>query len=297
MGIDSPPHAAVSAYAARPVTKAPNWHGLVTLDLLFNNLSTGLFLVAAVGELVAPASFRPLAAVAYPIALLFLIADLVCLVLDLGDPSRFHHMLRVWKPSSPMSLGTWCLTAYAGPLTALSLLSLLPGGDALEGARLAMLVVGLVPALAAGVYKGVLFSTTAQRGWRDARWLGGYLINSALVLGAAEALLVAAVMGQPKAAIALRLALWLLLLLNLLGLALLVVDLRDPLGHARRPRGLAGVGVLAVVGGVLVPLPLLALDAPLPWAVAVLLILLGAVVVRHELVGLPHRLGQASHGG
>ena len=39
------------------MTKAPNWHGLVALDMLFNNLTTGLFLVAALGELVAPENF------------------------------------------------------------------------------------------------------------------------------------------------------------------------------------------------------------------------------------------------
>ena len=37
------------------------------------------------------------------------------LIHDLGDPKRFHHMLRVWKPSSPMNVGTWTLTAYSGP--------------------------------------------------------------------------------------------------------------------------------------------------------------------------------------
>jgi len=36
------------------------------------------------------------------------------LIADLGRPERFHHMLRVAKPSSPMSVGTWILTAY-GP--------------------------------------------------------------------------------------------------------------------------------------------------------------------------------------
>ena len=126
LNIDPTAQATATGYADRPVTKPPNWHGLVALDLLLNNLSTGLFLVAALGELVAPESFRPLAALAYPIALLFLIGDLVCLVLDLGDPFRFHHMLRVWKPSSPMSLGTWCLTAYAVPLTALTVMGLVP---------------------------------------------------------------------------------------------------------------------------------------------------------------------------
>src|SRR5438034_11059976 len=95
-----------AGYAARPVTKAPAWHGLVAWDMLFNGLTTGLFLVAALGELAAPEVFTPVAKAAYPLALALLLVDLVCLVLDLGDPLRFHHMLRVFKPSSPMSLGT-----------------------------------------------------------------------------------------------------------------------------------------------------------------------------------------------
>ena len=111
MNMDQTQQATVVGYESRPVTKPPNWHGLVTLDMVLNNLSTGLFLVAAVGELLDPVAFRPLAPLVYPLALLFLLGDLVCLVLDLGDPKRFHHMLRVWKPSSPMSLGTWVLSA------------------------------------------------------------------------------------------------------------------------------------------------------------------------------------------
>ncbi|HET8624101.1 MAG TPA: NrfD/PsrC family molybdoenzyme membrane anchor subunit [Gemmatimonadales bacterium] len=297
MGPDAASRATVPGYAGRPVTKAPNWHGLVTLDILFNNLSTGLFLVIAAGELVQPASFRPLAPVAYPIALLFLIADLVCLVLDLGDPSRFHHMLRVWKPSSPMSLGTWLLTAYAVPVTLVSGIGLLPTSGGLEVARRLLLVVGLVLAVGAAVYKGVLFSTTAQRGWGDARWLGGYLINSALVLGAAEGLLLGMVMGQPRVVNVLRLALQLLLVLNLIALGLLLADIHNPLTQARGPRALAVAGMLAVLGGILVPLGLLALEAPLPLALAVLLILLGAVIVRNEIVRLPHFLRAASQGG
>jgi hypothetical protein len=236
--------------------------------------------------------------VAYPIALLLLIADLVCLVLDLGDPSRFHHMLRVWKPSSPMSLGTWCLTAFALPLTALTAMSLLPdGGVRVEWLRRVTIIVGLLPALGAAVYKGVLFSTTAQPGWSSARWLGGYLVNSAFVLGAAELLFLAIVMGQPRAVAVLRPALMLLLLLNLVALGLLLADLRAALSRAHSPRVLAIIGALVVLAGVLVPVWLLALGAPLHMAGAVLFILLGAVVVRSEIVRLPHLLGAASRSG
>src|SRR5262249_8274497 len=146
----------VSGYSAGPVTKAPNWHGLVAMDVLANNLATGLLLLAAVGELAAPADFATLARVTYPVALVFLLVDLFLLVADLGDSLRFHHMLRVFKPSSPMSLGTWCLTAYALPLTVLAALSLL--GIALPWLHWAAVVAALPPALGAAVYKGVLFS-------------------------------------------------------------------------------------------------------------------------------------------
>jgi Ni/Fe-hydrogenase subunit HybB-like protein len=297
MGPDAASSVTVPGYAGRSATKAPNWHGLVTLDLLFNNLSTGLFLVTAMGELVHPEIFLPLTPLAYPIALLFLIADLVCLVFDLGDPSRFHHMLRVWKPSSPMSLGTWALTAYAAPLTLLAGMAVVPALDPGPAVRMVLLVLGLVLAIGAAVYKGVLFSTTAQRGWGDARWLGGYLINSALVLGAGEALLLAMATGREEALPMLRLALVLLLALNLLVLGLLMLDIRGPLTLARGPRVLAVIGVLAVVGGILLPLGLLAVGGAVPAIAAVTLILFGAAVVRNEMVRLPHILGQAGRGG
>ena len=176
-----------------------------------------------------------------------MLADLACLVLDLGDPLRFHHMLRVFKPTSPMSLGTWCLTVYSLPLTVAAALSLLPaGGPALECARKAALVLGLLPALGSAVYKGVLLSTNAQPGWRDARWLGGYLTNSALMLGCAELLVLSIITGPERATALLRLALGLLLLLNLVALGLLLMDVarpwRWPTRRAARPPGCAGAG-------------------------------------------------------
>jgi hypothetical protein len=298
MNMESTSRGTAAAYADRLVTKAPNWHGLVALDVLFNNLSTGLFLVAALGELVAPAHFKALAGVAYPIALLLLTGDLVCLVLDLGDPLRFHHMLRVWKPGSPMSVGTWCLTAYAVPLAVLAAMSLLPGGDAVPDAiRRLTLVAGMVPAVGAAVYKGVLFSTSAQPGWCDARWLGGYLSNSALMLGAATLLVLADAMGQSTAVVVLRLALMPMLVLNLGTLGLLLADLRAPLSRAHGPRALGVLAGLVIVAGSLLPLLLLALRAAGHIAGTALFVLLGAAVARAEIVRLPHRLGEAGRSG
>src|SRR3954453_4784291 len=151
-----------TGYAGRTVTQPPEWHTLVVFDVLFNNLATGLFLVAAVGELAAPATFTAVATWAYPIALALLLIDLALLVLDLGDPLRFHHMLRVFKPSSPMSLGTWCLTAYSFPLALAAAISLLPEAWAPpEWVRQTVVALGVPPAIGSALYKGVLLSTNA----------------------------------------------------------------------------------------------------------------------------------------
>src|SRR5271170_1406140 len=199
MGTNFMPATNRPGYANRPVTKAPDWHGLVAWDLLFNNLTTGLFLVAAIGELAAPTIFTSVARVAYPVALVLLLVDLGLLVLDLGDPLRFHHMLRVFKPSSPMSLGTWCLTIFSLPLTVAAALSLVPeDGIALEWVRKTAVILGLLPALGSAAYKGVLLSTNSQPGWHDARWLGGYLTNSALLLGCAEMLALSVLTGEMR---------------------------------------------------------------------------------------------------
>ena len=279
-----------SPYAAGPVTKPPAWHGLVAWDMLFNNLTTGLFLVAALGELAAPEVFTRVAKAAYPLALVLLVVDLACLVLDLGDPLRFHHMLRVFKPTSPMSLGTWCLTIYSLPLTVAAALSLLPADwPALEWARKAAVVLGLLPALGAAVYKGVLLSTNAQPGWRDARWLGGYLTNAALLLGCAELLALAVLMEQERTTAVLRPALGLLLVLNALVLFLLFADLRTALARIYAPRQLWRLGLLTLGGGTLAPLCLVLVgDNPPALLAAVGLLLVGSLALRFVIVRLPH---------
>src|SRR6202012_1258603 len=209
------------------ITKVPGWHGIIAWDALLNGMATGLFLTAAIGELAAPAVFMRAAKVAYPVALVLLLVDLGLLVLDLGDPSRFHHMLRVFKPSSPMSLGTWCLTIFSLPLAAAAGLSLLAelGWD-FEWGRITPIIVGLLPGFGSAAYKGVLLSTNAQPGWKDARWLGGYLTNSALLMGCGELLVLSAVMGQTKAIAILRIAFIVLLVLNVIPLGLLFANLQ-----------------------------------------------------------------------
>jgi Ni/Fe-hydrogenase subunit HybB-like protein len=279
-----------STYATGPVTKAPEWHGIIAWDALLNGMTTGLFLVTAMAELVASSVFSPMAIVAYPVALVLLLVDLSCLVLDLGDPLRFHHMLRVFKPSSPMSLGTWCLTIYSLILTVAAALSLLAlSGIPFELARKTAVVCGLLPAFGSAAYKGVLLSTNSQPGWRDARWLGGYLTNSAILLGCAELLILSVLMSKTRATAILRTAFVLLLVLNVFPLAMLFANLRPTLVRLFTRGQLYRVGLFAIASGTLIPLCLmLAGDGLLLIVGAVTSFLLGSLVIRYVYVKIPH---------
>lgn len=286
----SPKRRSESGYANIPVTKAPGWHGTIAWDALLNGTATGLFMAAAVSELAAPAIFTPVAKVAYPVALVLLLVDLALLVSDLGDPLRFHHMLRVFKPLSPMSVGTWCLTIFSLPLTAAAALSLLSEmGIDFEWARILAVVVGLLPGFGSAAYKGVLLSTNAQPGWKDARWMGGYLTNSALLMGCAELLVLSALMGQPQATAILRTGFIVLLVLNVIPLGLLFANLQPTHARLYTREQQWRVGVLIFATGTLIPLGLTLLNGGLLFIFgAVIFLLLGSWVIRFVYVKIPH---------
>jgi hypothetical protein len=278
-----------SGYANTTVTKVPGWHGIIAWDALLNGMATGLFLAAAVSELAVPAVFMRVAKVAYPVALVLLLVDLGLLVLDLGDPLRFHHMLRTFKPGSPMSLGTWSLTIFSLPLTVAAGLSLMAevGWD-FEWARIGAVVIGLLPGFASAAYKGVLLSTNAQPGWKDARWLGGYLTNSALLMGCAELLAVSALMGQTQAAAILRTAVIVLLVLNVIPLGLLFRNLR-PAHALLYTRGQQWRVGMLIAAGTLIPLGLMLLNGGLVFLlVAVIVLLTQSWLIRAVYVKIPH---------
>lgn len=279
-----------SGYANMPMTKVPGWYGTIAWDALLNGMATGLFMAAAVSELMAPGIFTRVAKVAYPVALLLLLVDLGLLVLDLGDPLRFHHMLRVFKPGSPMSVGTWCLTIFSLPLTAAAGFSLLAEvGLDFEWARILAVIVGLLPAFGSATYKGVLLSTNAQPGWKDARWMGGYLTNSAILMGCGELLVLSAMMGQSHATAILRTAFIVLLVLNVLPLGLLFANLQPTHARLYSREQQWRVGALIFVAGTLIPLGLTLLSGGLLFTFgAVIFLLLESWVIRFVYVKIPH---------
>ena len=291
---------ASSPYTRREIVHWPGWGKTIAWDVFLNNLSAGLFVATMVGYLLAPADWAGIAMLALPLALLIALVDLGVLVLDLGDPWRFLHMLRVFRRLSPMSVGTWSLSLYAPLLALASGVELLrwpwfsfwQAGLATMGTWPALVLAGkaaatlaLLPALGVLLYKGVLFSCTSQPGLRDARWLAAYLASSSLRLGAATLLLLAVATNHAAAIAGLRPA-----LIGLLALAVLTgVQLARDVGARAQERysvaQLLAVAAGPLVGGVLLPLVLLAASAaPNMLVAAAVLVLAAELWVRHVLI-------------
>jgi len=104
------------------------------------------------------------------------------LIYDLGRPARYLNMLRVFRPSSPMNMGSWILSTI-GPFAAGS--ALLSGADGVLGAvgDFAGLGAGLAGGPLAG-YTAVLISNTAVPVWQATRkWSPPAFIASAVAAG------------------------------------------------------------------------------------------------------------------
>jgi hypothetical protein len=297
---------AQSPYAGQIVTKAPNWTGLTAWDILFNNLSIGTFLVAVTGSLLAGASFAPLVVLAYPLALVLLVIDLALLISDLGDPWRFHHMLRVVKPSSPMSVGTWSLTFYGIALGFAAVVAVLHWPlfaslrtmgwlwGLLEFVGAAAALLAIVPAMGGILYKGVLFSITAQPGWKDARWLGGYVTNSAILLGSAILLIVAVLAGASQAAAILRAAMLGLIPVDVVLCVLLYRGVAPAAGARFTPNARRMFWLSVIVVGWLLPSVILWQGSRFE-LIPPLLVIISALAVRLAFVTIPHKHEEKKH--
>jgi Ni/Fe-hydrogenase subunit HybB-like protein len=279
------------------VTKAPPWGRLIIADLILSELSAGLFAVAALSELAAPHVYSPVARIGFLMAFPLIVADLFCLVGDLGDPLRFHHMLRVFKIRSPMSTGVWAISLYA--VISLICCALAAAGRLTELARMIVGGIGIAPALFVGGYKGVLFSATPQADWKKSRWLSAELVTSAGLLGVAGVLLTALYLPVPAAVEGLRRALIATLFLNLFFSAVTLGEVSvRPLRKFSLLRASSYFPLLLF--GWIAPLVLTFVGGTIEMTAAAALILAAAFVYRIDVVMMPHRAHAetlATHSG
>ncbi len=178
------PDAEFTSYYGRPIVKASPWKADIPAYFFLGGVAAGSSAFAAGASVTGRPALRRLTRLS---ALGAITGSAYCLIHDLGRPERFYMMLRVAKPTSPMSMGTWLVSMY-GPAAGLAAAGEFAGLLPLPAAFKQLLRAGAGPAgwVAAALapllatYTGVLIADTATPTWKEA----GGTITAAFAAGA-----------------------------------------------------------------------------------------------------------------
>ncbi|MDQ6842283.1 MAG: polysulfide reductase NrfD, partial [Actinomycetota bacterium] len=171
------------SYYGQPVLKDPTWTWEIP-TYFFAGGTAGAS--AGLAYLSGLRGNDVLARRAWTVALTGLTVSPALLIADLGRPTRFLNMLRMFKVTSPMSVGSWILAA-SGATTTLAAVDVWTGAFPRAGrvARPLAAVLGLP----LSTYTAALVSNTAVPVWHDARGTIPFLFASGAALSAGAAAL------------------------------------------------------------------------------------------------------------
>jgi hypothetical protein len=153
----------VRTYHGQPVIKEPVWSWEIPLYFYTGGLGGASAGLAYLSEL---RGNRELAARAWLAAAAGVSASPILLTSDLGKPTRFINMFRMFKPTSPMSVGSWLLGASGAATTAAAaseLIDLPPWVGRLAKPAAALFGLPL------STYTAALITNTAVPAWHEAR--------------------------------------------------------------------------------------------------------------------------------
>jgi formate-dependent nitrite reductase membrane component NrfD len=184
-------------YYGRPLLKQPVWIWAVPAYFFTGGIAGAAAVLGAVAQAFGGGDLEGLITRCRWIAATSTALGTGLLIHDLGRPERFMNMLRVFRPSSPLNVGSWVL-ATAGPLTVAS--AVLSNADGTLGR------VGDVAGYSAGAvglplagYTAVLVSATAVPVWSETRRALPALFVASAVTGAASLLQLMGLKGREHA--------------------------------------------------------------------------------------------------
>ncbi len=194
----------------------PLWHGYIIAYFFLGGIAAGAYAMASLAALFGTDRDRRSTRAAYYLAFPLVCVCGILLIIDLGRPERFLHMLiksNTWTPMlkwwSPMSIGSWGLSAFGG----FSFGSFL--GVLAEDGRLGLgrwshwacaqgrgwfgtlfQIGGTLAGFFLGAYTGTLLSASNQPLWADSTWISALFLASAASTGIAATLLLAPWLGE-----------------------------------------------------------------------------------------------------
>jgi len=189
----------IRSYHGQQVIKDPVWTWEIPCYFFTGGLAGASAGLAYVAEL---RGNEILGRRAWALSLVGIGVSPALLVSDLGRPERFLNMLRMFKPTSPMSVGSWILSG-SGAATTLAAVNAWTGmfRRAAGPARPAAALLGLP----LSTYTAALLANTAVPVWHEARRSLPFVFGAGAALSAGAAAV--AVTPPEYAAAARRLAL------------------------------------------------------------------------------------------
>lgn len=159
------PEAEFTSYYGRPVVKPAPWGEDVALYLFLGGVAGGSALLGLGGQLTGRPTLRRNARLG---ALAAVSLGAGALVKDLGRPERFLNMLRTFKVTSPMSVGSWILSAFSAGTAVTAVAEI----DRMTGSRLPL-----------GPLRKVLRTVEGPAGFEAAVFAGPLAAYTAVLLG------------------------------------------------------------------------------------------------------------------
>ncbi|MFJ4207855.1 NrfD/PsrC family molybdoenzyme membrane anchor subunit [Paenarthrobacter sp. NPDC089675] len=159
------PEAEFTSYYGRPVVKPAPWGEDVAVYLFLGGVAGGSALLGLGGQLTGRPTLRRNARLG---SLAAVSVGAVALVKDLGRPERFLNMLRTFKVTSPMSVGSWILSAFSAGTAVTAVAEI----DRMTGSRLPL-----------GPLRKVLRTVEGPAGFEAAVFAGPLAAYTAVLLG------------------------------------------------------------------------------------------------------------------
>jgi hypothetical protein len=169
------------SYHGQPVIKEPIWTWEIPMYFFTGGLAGASAGLAYLSEV---RGNEVLARRAWLTAAGGIAASPMFLISDLGRPTRFLNMLRMFKVTSPMSVGSWILSV-SGATTTLAAANALTGWFP-RTARIARPAAAL-SGLPLSTYTAALVANTAVPVWHEARRLLPFVFGSGAALSAGAA--------------------------------------------------------------------------------------------------------------
>jgi len=165
------------------------WGMPIIIYLFLGGLAGGAYLIAALADLCDLEEKNSIAKIGFSVALPAIIIGGICLIGDLGRPERFLNVLKIYKFTSPMSVGVWGVITFS-VFSVISFLMIYGTDENAKGIwklgyyislivpRKAINAIGLSVAVFLAAYTGVLLTETSRPFWSDTPFLGALFLAS-----------------------------------------------------------------------------------------------------------------------